>query len=79
MIEVDDYSASHSTKAELKFIDTIGEHSELRVRRSALLAGYLDGCFKRVRWGDIDYMEVIAYATEQLKRTIPSTEEPLHG
>jgi len=79
MIEVDDYSANYSTKAELKFIDGLGSWSELKTRNSALLAGYLDGCFKRINWGEIDYLEVIRYATKLLEKSIPNTEEPLNG
>ncbi len=79
MIEVDDFVAAHSTKAEMKFIDGLGTYSNVRMRRSALLAGYLTGAFKRVRWGDIDPITVIRYASASLAASIPHTEGTADG
>lgn len=80
MIESDDYSATYSTKQELKFIDGLGTWApELCSNRSDLLCGYLRGCFQRDRWGDVDPMTVMHYAAKALLATIPVTDIPENG
>lgn len=80
MIDVDDYSATYSTKQELKFIDGLGTWApELKSNRSDLLAGYLRGCFKRYRWGSVDPMTVMRYAAHALLASIPKTDVHENG
>lgn len=81
VIQVDDYSTTHSAKNELKFIDGLGTWApELKnVRRSALLAGYLTGCFKRTEWGKIDPITIMRYASEALLMSVPVTDIAEHG
>ena len=79
MIDTDDYVLTHSTKAEMKFIDGLGSYSEVgQLGRPAILSGYLNGCFHRVNWNGMDPLKIIRYASSSLAACIPH-EEGYHG
>lgn len=68
--------SNHSTADEISFIKNLGKHTLLnenyqgRRDKQELLTGYLDGCEKRERWGDIDKDEVMKFALRELTKAL---------
>ena len=59
--------SNHTTKHEIEFIRNLGKHnlhneyySGPRDKKT-LLAGYLGGCMKREKWGEIDKNEIMEF------------------
>lgn len=59
--------SNHTTKKEIEFIKNLGKHNLHNEYYSGprdketLLKGYLSGCEKREKWGEIDKEEVMAF------------------
>lgn len=47
------------TLDEERFIRNLGKHSPLKLPRETLLKGYLEGCRKRNRWGELDKSAIL--------------------
>ena len=54
------------TEQEIKYLINIGHTMTNPPSRLKLLAGYLEGCEKRERWGEIEKDEVIDFVKRQL-------------
>ena len=59
------------THDEKRFLEGIGTYNNKNslikfTTKEKLLEGYIEGCQKRVDWGDIDKGEIIGFAKEQL-------------
>lgn len=52
----------HTTDEEIKFLNGLGKHSEVKTSKKDLLIGYLKGAAKRNAWDEIDNREVIHHA-----------------
>jgi len=66
---------------EKRFLKGIGTYNNWNLRiksptKEKLLEGYIEGCQKRVDWGDIDKDEIIGFAKEQLAE-LKNTREVL--
>ena len=66
--------SNHTTKKEIEFIKNLGKHnihndyySGPRDKKT-LLAGYLSGCEKREKCGEIDKNEVMAFVRKAIEQ-----------
>jgi hypothetical protein len=69
------------TRDEKKFLEGIGTYNSNNSRikfttKEKLLEGYIEGCQKRVDWGDIDKVEIIEFAKVQLAELKNTCEVP---
>ncbi len=61
-------SQDHNSKKEISFLDGLGSYTEKEHRKAKtiLLKNYIDASKKRIKWGDIDAIEVVEYAKKLL-------------
>lgn len=61
----------HTTEQEIKFINSLGEHSEQHnLTEKQLLENYIGAIDKRTDWGQIDAQEIKKAAIARLKQLI---------
>jgi hypothetical protein len=60
-------SKTWDTRDEVLFIKKLGcVHEETKKHKAKALEGYINACYKRVNWGDIDISIVLREARQQL-------------